>query len=169
DGFRFNFSNQLTNLVGTPNQPGSQITRIGGDGAGTLYTYDASLQVYISSDGAGAHDQIVFDSGNNQWVWREGSSRTEEVYGNINGHWKLVARVDAEGRQVAFGHNSSGLVNSITDAAGQTLAITYSGTRVTAVTVSSDGTTEQRLHYSYDAKGRLQKVTVDLSPADRSI
>ncbi|WP_299585307.1 DUF6531 domain-containing protein, partial [uncultured Microbulbifer sp.] len=26
DGFRFNFSNQLTNLVGTPNQPGSQIT-----------------------------------------------------------------------------------------------------------------------------------------------
>ncbi|BBM03409.1 RHS repeat protein [Microbulbifer sp. GL-2] len=169
DGFRFNFSNQLTNLVGTPNQPGSQITRISGDGAETLYTYDASLQAYISPDGAGAHDQIVFDSGNNQWVWREGSSRTEEVYGNINGNWKLVARVDAEGRQVAFGHNSSGLVNSITDAAGQTLAITYTGTRVTAVTVSSDGATEQRLHYSYDTQGRLETVTVDLSPQDSSI
>ncbi|WP_444908343.1 hypothetical protein ACJJIR_10590 [Microbulbifer sp. SSSA008] len=169
DGFRFNFSNQLTNLVGTPNQPGSQITRIGSDGAETIYRYDASLQAYISSDGAGAHDQILFDSGNNQWVWREGSSRVEEVYGGINGNWKMVARVDAEGRQVVFGHNSSGLVDTVTDAAGQTLAITYSGTRVTGVTVSSDGTTEQRLHYSYDAQGRLEAVTVDLSPQDSSI
>ncbi|WP_444908173.1 hypothetical protein ACJJIR_09665 [Microbulbifer sp. SSSA008] len=169
DGFRFNFSNQLTNLVGTPNQPGSQITRIGSDGAETIYRYDASLQAYISSDGAGAHDQILFDSGNNQWVWREGSSRVEEVYGSINGNWKMVARVDAEGRQVVFGHNSSGLVDTVTDAAGQTLAITYSGTRVTGVTVSSDGTTEQRLHYSYDAQGRLETVTVDLSPQDSSI
>ncbi|MFA0812390.1 hypothetical protein [Microbulbifer epialgicus] len=169
DGFRFNFSNQLINLVGTPNQPGSQIARIGSDGAETVYRYDASLQAYVSSDGAGAHDQILFDSGNNQWVWREGSSRVEEVYGSINGNWKLVAHVDAEGRQVVFGHNSSGLVDTVTDAAGQTLAITYSGTRVTGVTVSSDGTTEQRLYYSYDAQGRLETVTVDLSPQDSSI
>ena len=169
DGFRFNFTQQLTDLVGTPNQPGGQITRIGGDGAETVYIYDATLQAYVSPDGAGAHDQIVYDSGNNQWVWREGSSRVEEVYGDVGGEWKLIARVDAEGRQVVFGHNASGLVDSITDAAGQVFTIAYSGSQVTGVTVASDGVTQQRLYYSYDAQSRLQTVTVDLSPEDGSI
>ncbi|MBB3063704.1 RHS repeat protein, partial [Microbulbifer rhizosphaerae] len=169
DGFRFNFTQQLVNLVGSPNQPGSQITRIGGDGAETVYTYDATLQAYVSPDGAGAHDQIVYDSGNSQWVWWEGSSRVEEVYGDVNGNWRLIARVDAEGRQVTFGHNASGLVDSITDAAGQVFTIAYTGTQVTGVTVASDGVTQQRLHYSYDTQGRLQTVTVDLSPEDSSI
>ncbi|MEX2964762.1 DUF6531 domain-containing protein, partial [Microbulbifer sp. TYP-18] len=169
DGFRFNFTQQLTSLVGSPNQPGSQITRIGGDGAETTYTYDATLQAYASPDGAGAHDQIIYDSGNNQWVWREGSSRIEEVYGDVNGEWKLIARVDAEGRQLMFGHNASGLVNSIVDSAGQTFTLAYSGNQVTGVTVTSDGVTQQRLHYSYDSQNRLQTVTVDLSPEDSDI
>ncbi|WP_445364037.1 hypothetical protein ACJJIQ_06190 [Microbulbifer sp. ANSA003] len=169
DGFRFNFSNQLINLIGSPGQTGSQVTRIGGDGSETIYQFDAHQQAYVSSDGAGAHDQIIYDSGSNQWVWREGSSRSEEVYGQVNGEWKMVARVDAEGRQLVFGHNSSGLVDSITDAAGQSFTISYSGSKVTGVSVSTDGAAQQRLYYSYDSQGRLDSVTVDLTPQDNSI
>src|SRR3990172_8824624 len=50
DNWRIGFYRRVT-----VNAPGSTVTKTFGDGADVVYTYDTTLQKYVSSDGDGAH------------------------------------------------------------------------------------------------------------------
>ncbi|WP_256082095.1 DUF6531 domain-containing protein, partial [Massilia sp. YIM B04103] len=56
DNWKLSLSRSVGNLSGTLNTLNSTISRVGGDGAITVFTYDRSTQTYRSSDGAGAYD-----------------------------------------------------------------------------------------------------------------
>ncbi|CAM3745171.1 hypothetical protein [Parendozoicomonas haliclonae] len=162
DNTYFSFNQRLINLTGTVNQPGSTITRVAGDGSETLYKYDSYQQVYVSTDGAGAHDTLRFESG--QWVWQEGSTQMSETYTEVAGVLRMVQQQDAEGRITTFGHNAQGQVVQIADASGQRVSVQYSGQNVTGFSLTSDGITTQKVYYQYDNLGRLTSVKLDLTP-----
>src|SRR5262245_64963270 len=63
DNWRLNFHRRVEGLTGTVNTAGSTIKRIDADGAEAVYTYDATLGKYISTEGSGAHDTLSYNSG----------------------------------------------------------------------------------------------------------
>src|SRR6266516_1675391 len=53
DNWRLGVYRKVYNLTGTVNTTGSTVTRVAEDGSESVYTYDATLTKYKSSDGAG--------------------------------------------------------------------------------------------------------------------
>ena len=43
-----------------------------------LYTYDEELELYVSTDGEGAHDTLEYVG--TTWTWTDGSNRNTETY-----------------------------------------------------------------------------------------
>ncbi len=79
DGWRWDGERRVV-LSGTRNSAGSSLTRTTGDGHEGLYSWTGSG--YQSSDGDGAHDRLQWDAVNNQWLWTDGSRRTERYAGH---------------------------------------------------------------------------------------
>jgi YD repeat-containing protein len=67
----------------------------------------------------------------------------------------LESENDATGRGLTFANNSSDQVSSITDAAGEQVTLTYSGSLLSQVALP-DG---QDINYGYNASGQLTSVT----------
>src|SRR5262245_61028643 len=80
DNWRLGVYQSLYGLTGTVNTAGSTITKTFGDGASIVYTYNATLGYYVSSDGDGANDTLSYNGSTSQWTWTDGSSRAAEVY-----------------------------------------------------------------------------------------
>ncbi|MES2979517.1 MAG: hypothetical protein V4731_13920 [Pseudomonadota bacterium] len=100
DNWRIGFKRQVTGLAGTANTAGSTVTRVDADGATQGYTYDSNSQKYISTDGAGSYDTLVFSAG--QWTWQDGNSRVSEVYGWSGGTGKLLSSRDLDGNTITY-------------------------------------------------------------------
>jgi YD repeat-containing protein len=180
DDWRASGYRKVTGLSGTYGNAATTVTRIDWDGSETLYTWTANyngvgLGAYVATDGAGAYDTLVIDSGN--WKWTDGSTQTVELYDNANGG-RLQSSADTDGNLVNYAY-SSGRLSLITSTNGsgtdETVAFTYDGTKLTQlVTTTSDGAST-RVRYGYETYGtggtltRLTSVTVDLSPAGGSI
>ncbi|WP_284322011.1 DUF6531 domain-containing protein, partial [Dyella acidisoli] len=54
NGWSYGFSRNVSGLTGTLNTAGSTITRTDDDGASVVYTYNATLGVYVSTAQSGA-------------------------------------------------------------------------------------------------------------------
>lgn len=165
DNWRLGVHQRVSILAGTVNTSGSTVAKVFGDGREVLYTYDSTLSLYVSTEGAGAHDTLSYNSSTTQWTWTDGSVRNSETYDN-NG--RLLSSVDADGNAVSYTYTGT-LLTQITDASGQNTYLDYSGTDLTQIRVVSDSETQTITRYSYDSSHRLTQVQVDLSPEDNSI
>ena len=176
DNWRLNVYRRLTNEVGPRNTAGAKITRVGADGAESIFNYDTTLGLYRSTDGDGAHDTLQFNSTTSVWTYTDGSRRTTETF-NLAG--QLLSAADPDGNTTIYNYTPAGLVSQIrqTTTQGTTLilGLDYNASnqltqvRYGSVSGTTETTYQTRVHYTYDSQNRLEKVIVDLSPADSLI
>ncbi|WP_140637450.1 RHS repeat protein, partial [Methylibium rhizosphaerae] len=156
--------------VGTLGQPGSQLLRTDEDGAVATYAFDAATGLYRSTEGAGAHDTLGYDTAADQYVWTDGSSGRTERYSSAG---RLESTSDASGNTLSYAYHADGRLQSVSTAGGETTTFVYDGALLVELrtTYQEEGATRQltRTRYGYDAQQRLQTVTVDLSPEDGSV
>ena len=155
-------------LTGDRNKAGSYITRTTGDGHSARFDWDGSK--YVSSDGVGAHDFITWSSSPSQWVYTEGTTRVVETYNRSTG-WIRTLR-DSSGNGFNYTFSGDKLTSVKDSRSGQTLNLVYGSNgklaRLETKTTASGSLTKQ-VYYSYDSRGRLTKVTTDLTPSNNSI
>ena len=120
DGWRWGGERQVV-LTGTRNTAGSTLTRTTGDGHEAIYIWTGSQ--YQSTDGDGAHDTLQWVSADSQWLWTDGSNRTQERYDGTSG--RLVSTVDANGTNITYSYTAAGKLSSIKDSSGQELVLVY--------------------------------------------
>ncbi len=166
DNWRLGVYRKVYNLTGTVNTAGSTVTRVAEDGSESVYTYDATLAKYKSSDGSGAYDTLVFTSAAQTWTWTDGDTQVTERYDAANGG-RINQVLDPDGNGLTFTYNAAGLITQISDASGETTFLDYAGNNLTQLrTLKSGGQTLIRTRYSYDTSSRLVQVVTDLSPDD---
>jgi YD repeat-containing protein len=152
------------------------LTRTGGDGHETVYRWNGSR--YVSPEGSGAHDSIVYNGVD--FVWTDGSSRMQEAYAGSSK--RLKSQTDSSGNSINFGYDGSGRLNAVTDVgSSQQLVLTYGPTvpggslirlqkiETKSVTVDAQGrwtvgSPLKQVDYGYDGIGRLTSVKTDLTP-----
>lgn len=179
DNWRQNTDRRVFGLTGTANQAGSTIKRRSADGSEIIYSYNVAAAAYLTTDGAGAHDKLVYD-GVNSWKWTDGSSQVIETYGpsSTAGQWWITGQKDPSGNALVFTYTSDRLTRVTTADGGYTdYSWDTTNNRITQIVtgyldLAQAGTparTLTRTRYAYDAQNRLSTVTVDLTPGDNSI
>ncbi len=181
DTWQFSAHKRVYNLTGTVNTAGSTITRVDGDGAEVAYSYDAGRSRYIATAGAGAHDSLTYNSGNQRWTWASDSGEVTETYYALSGTGatpagRICEQTDPNGQLLTYTYDTSGKLTTITNvASGESLALVYvSGTsnvqEVRASVRAADGTlqTVTRVRYTY-VGNRLESIRTDLSPNDNAV
>jgi len=166
DNWSVGIYRQQIKLNGTASTVGSTITRSSRDGAESVYAWNAAMACYLSPAGAGAHDIILVEGA--EYVWVDGDTGNKERYDIISG--RLNSLADAQGNTVALTYHGDGNIASMKTANGETLFYDYSGNRLTQLrTVTAGAVTTARVRYGYDGSDRLSTVSVDLTPADGSV
>jgi YD repeat-containing protein len=146
---------------------GSILTRTDRDGAEATYLWDAAASRYRSSAGAGAYDEITWDSAKSHFVWTDGDTSLVERYEQSG---RLVSSTDADGHTMAYAYNANGSLARMTGASGEVTAFDYVEGKLSQIRkVLADGSTSTLVRYSYDLQGRLSAVIVDISPTDNAI
>ncbi len=168
DNWRMGVYKQVAGLTGTVNTAGSTVRRTDGDGAESVYTYNATLGVYVNTDGGGAFDTLSFNATAQTWTFTDGASQVKELYDNANGG-RITQMQDTDGNSLTYTYNAAGLITQVTDASGETTFLDYTGTNLTQIRTVMGANTLTRVRYTYDASNRLSQVIVDLSPQDNSI
>ena len=162
DNWRLGIHQRLHSWTGTTNTAGSTVTKVFGDGREVVYRYDEDQQVYVSSEGDGAHDTLSHSNG--EWTWKDGSSRVAETY-DSNG--RLQSTRDADTNVVSYNYTGQ-LLTRIDDSSGQQTFLDYVGNDLAAIRVVSNGQTQTLTRYYYDNLHRLTQVVVDLTPGDNA-
>jgi YD repeat-containing protein len=160
----------VSGLTGTVNTAGSTVNRRDWDRNTSAYTYDTVRGAYVSKSGGGAYDEIRFAS--NVWTWTDGNSRVVERYDNLNSG-NIFSWSDADGNTITFRRNGSNFVDRMTTSDGGIVDYVWTAPGLTSITTTySNGlggtSSRTRTSYGYDGSGRLQTVTVDLTPGDNS-
>lgn len=170
DNWRLGAYAKVFLLTGTVNTTGSTVTRVTGDGATEIYTFDATAGRYISKAGAGAYDSLSWNAAAGAspatWRWTDGSTQSTEMY---NAAGLMTSSQDASGNATSFAYNTANLLISMTAASGDVTQFDYVGKNLSAIRVISQGRTETATRYTYDNANRLSSVKIDLSPDDDSI
>lgn len=173
DGWRWDGERTVTFVGNGKNigDIGTKVLRTTGDGHQTEYVWDTGRQRYVSTEGDGAHDTLVYEEGPRQWLWVDGSSRLEERYTGSTG--RLASQKDVSGNVISFGYENGRLKNITDVGSGQKLELTYapvvpgsSVVRLQKVETSIQGVLLKQVEYGYDAVGRLTTVKTDLTPTD---
>src|SRR2546427_3574379 len=148
DNWRLGVYRKVYNLTGTVNSAGSTVTRVAEDGSESIYTYNAALGKYVSSDGSGAYDTLAFEGVTQTWTWTDGDTQVTERYDAANGG-RITLTQDADGNGLSFIYNAAGLITQVNDASGETTFLDYSGNNLTNLrTVTSAGQTLIRTRYA---------------------
>ncbi|TMG77245.1 MAG: hypothetical protein E6H80_01665, partial [Betaproteobacteria bacterium] len=176
DNWRLGVYRKVYNLTGTVSTAGSTVTRVAEDGSESVYTYNATPGIYVSSDGSGAFDTLAFDGATQTWTWTDGDTQVTERYDAANGG-RITQVADPDGNALTFTYNAAGLITQVSDASvqvgdtsGETTFLDYTGNDLTQLrTVKSGGQTLIRTRYAYDTSHRLIQVITDLSPDDASV
>ncbi|QIJ85205.1 hypothetical protein G3U99_13455 [Vibrio coralliilyticus OCN008] len=162
DNWRFSFEREIQ-------VAGDVVKRITGDGHQAVFNVKGSR--YESVAGAGAHDSLSRQG--EEWVYQEGSTGVKEYYKAQDG--RLLRAEDRFGNQAHYQYQD-GRLTAIESASGEQLRFVFNDagqlSRVDSWTQDRAGNlthSHSKVHYSYDAKGRLSSVSVDLSPQDKSI
>ena len=128
-----------------------------------MFAYDVALGKYVSKEGDGAYDTIVY---NGEWHWIDGDSRIDEYYSAAESY-NIKYRTDTDGNRLTYTYTGGKLVNVATQN-GESTQLVYSGNNLTELTTYASGTLT-RVRYAYDGSNRLSTVTVDLSPNDNLV
>ncbi|MEA3065620.1 MAG: trimeric autotransporter adhesin, partial [Sphingomonadales bacterium] len=166
DNWRQGTDRRVYGLTGTLNAAGSTVRRVSADGSDILYTWDAAKAAYVSADGDGAYDQLTSSAG--VWTWTDGNSQLRETYAAYGAIWRISQQFDTDGNSLTFTYSGANLTQVAT-ADGGTITYEWSGNRITRIVTSSQGASLARTYYSYDTLGRLNGVTLDLSPNDFTV
>ncbi|MEM9101106.1 MAG: polymorphic toxin-type HINT domain-containing protein [Pseudomonadota bacterium] len=169
DRFRFNINRRVFNLIGDIATENSSIQRVEGDGHVATFIWHAERNLYLSTEGADAHDILQYDDNTHQWIYTEGSTRQQDIYDwrDLNG--RLIQERDVEGNRLNFLYHANGFANKISDSLGNALLIDYNDKgQAIAVQQSINGLHQQKQSFHYDEQGRLQRVKLDLTPDDAS-
>ncbi len=159
DNWQLSVHRRVHDLTGTANTAGSTVQKTFGDGLVATYTYNVDQGIYVSTEGDGAHDTLTYDNGT--WRWNDGDADyTEQYNADGQGDWRLSRTQDINGNGQIYLYNASGQVNAIQSDDGQLTSLTWNGTQLSEISVTSDGQTTTRTSYDYDPSGRLSTVTV---------
>ncbi|OEZ52860.1 DUF4214 domain-containing protein [Duganella sp. HH105] len=148
-GWKYGLARQVSGLTGTVNTAGSKVYRTAGDGSVATFSYLAAKAAYVSTDGDGATQSMVYNAANREWTWRADRYDTVglcEVYDDSNGG-RIVRTEDHGVVRQKFGYNAAGRLAQVTDSAGAT------GAAADAVNNSNDQT-----YFDYDANGNLSQI-----------
>src|SRR6185312_5099650 len=169
NGWQESFQRHVGGLTGTVNTAGSTITHSAADGSAIVYSYNGTA--YVGNELGGAYDTLSFSASSNQWTWQDGKSRATELYDNANSG-RLIQSTDASGNSLTYTYTGSQLTK-ITTANGDYTTFNYTGSLLTSVATSytnaSGNQIETRVRYGYDTSNRLTTMTTDLSPNDNSV
>lgn len=173
DSWQQSTTRRVFGLTGSVNTAGSTISRLGGDGSVIVYTWNASRSAYVTTDGAGAHDELRHAAG--VWTWTDGDSRATETYQAYStDNWRITAAADSDGNALSYTY-AGALLDKVTTADGGWTQYVWSGSNITQVVTgytdlaTSTAKTLTRTRYAYDASNRLTLVTTDLTPGDSSV
>ncbi|HUB90333.1 MAG TPA: hypothetical protein VMA74_11475, partial [Dyella sp.] len=166
DGWTYGFSRNVNGLTGALNTAGSTITRTDDDGSSVVYTYNATLGVYQSTDQSGAIDTLSWNATSSIWTWTDAASTTQETY---NATGQLAALTDtSSGASYSFSY-SNGQLSQIVANDGDTLLFGYNtSNQLISLSIQevppgqSTAVTRQAVSYGYDSQGRLTSVTTTL-------
>src|SRR5690606_26395110 len=152
-------------LTGTLGTAGSTISRLGGDGAVLVYSWDDAADAYVSAEGAGAHDRLTHSAG--EWIWTDGDSQVTETYSaHGTDNWRITAKADRDGNALTFTYAGDKL-DKVTTADGGWTQYVRDGNNITEIVTgytdlaTSTAETLTRTRYAYDASDRLVMVTTD--------
>ena len=175
DHWRPGAARKVYGWSGEPETATSTVKRVDWDGSETVYKYNTTLGLYVSTDGSGAYDTIKRNA--NDWTWTDGDSRVVEVYDrtfDATEDGRLVSSKDTDGNTRVFEYDTATPAHLIRawnyTATGsvEKVELVYSGDdllRLETTYKDPNGNTvmRTRVRYSY-AAGRLSSVSVDLSP-----
>lgn len=145
--------------------------RILGDGSRQVFSAEADANVWTSTDGAGAHDRLEFDSSSRQWSFVEGG---KTITSTFNEAGQLISRFNSAGEGWQF-HYQDGQLHSVESESGTRYLLSYEmvagSQRLTALKTqaASDASILTQVRYGYDELGRLVSVEHDLTPEDNSV
>jgi YD repeat-containing protein len=167
DYWRQSTDRRVYGLTGTVNTTGSTIKRVSADGAEITYAWAGSY--YETTDGAGSHDRLTYNSGIQKWTWADGDTDIAEVYALASaGNWRIESQSDSDGNALTFTYTSDKLTR-ITTQDGSYIQYTWTGSNITRVESWINATTSySNTVYGYDGSNRLTSVTVDLTPSNLS-
>ena len=158
NGWQESFQRHVV-LTGTIDTAGSTITHYAADGSAVVYTYNSSYSyngstgAYVGNELGGAYDTLSFNGSTNQWTWQDGKSRATEVYDNANSG-RLIQSTDASGNSLTYTYTGS-LLTKVTTANGDYTSFAYTASLLTSVVTSytnaSGLQTETRVRYGYDS------------------
>lgn len=95
------------------------------DGSETAFVWDASRSAYVSKEGAGAYDTLLYDGAN--WVWKDGDTGVTELYSPAYNN-RIVSQVDRDGNATSYAYASeTGNLLSVTTADGGVTTLNWSG------------------------------------------
>ncbi|MFK2902277.1 hypothetical protein ISP15_18265, partial [Dyella jejuensis] len=142
-------------------------TRTDDDGSSVVYTYDASLGAYVSTDQSGAVDTLGWNATATTWTWTDAAASQQETY---NASGQLTALADtATGASYSFRYSNQQL-SQIVAGDGDTLIFGYNtSNQLISLSIQdvppgqSTAVTRQAVSYRYDAQGRLSGVTTTLA------
>ncbi|WP_055936360.1 LysM peptidoglycan-binding domain-containing protein [Duganella sp. Root336D2] len=171
-GWRQGLRKQVNGLTGTVNTAGSTITRTDGDGSITVFTYDAARAAYVSTDGGGAYQTLVFNSATNRWTWQADHNDQLGIYEIYDGVTGLIeSKADHRyGVSFTYTYDSNQQLAKVRDARGDETYFDYLNGNVSKIRTVLAGTTGDfsRVSYQYDTSNRLASVITDLTPENQA-
>jgi len=130
---------------------------IWGDGSISDYRLDEASGLYISTDGAGAYEQLT--------VAGDGSAsllRGDQSIWTFDAGGRLTGSVDTNGVSMTYSYDA-GRLATITDDTGHVVTFNYTSGRLASVVAVSQGgsgsISTTLVSYTYDGNGRLEFVT----------
>src|SRR5688572_13106515 len=125
DNWRQSTERYVTGLVGTANTAGSTVRRVEADGSSALYLWNAPSSAYVTQDGSGAEDRLVYSGSG--WTWTDGDSQITELYAAAGaGRWRIVEQSDTDGNMLSFAYTGAQLTR-VTTADGGWVRYGWSG------------------------------------------
>ncbi|HEV2817243.1 MAG TPA: LysM peptidoglycan-binding domain-containing protein, partial [Allosphingosinicella sp.] len=178
DNWRIGAYRKVTGLSGSYGGAGTTVKRIDWDGSDRLYSWNATENAYVATEGEGAYDKLTRSG--TTWTWTDGDSQITESYDDSNGG-RITLGTDPDGNPVYYTYDgTTGLLTWITntngaDPDGFTKLVYGTGstqTQLQSVETRAPGNGGQptltRVYYEYDGYGRLAVVKVNLDATDNS-
>ncbi len=175
DNWHASTNRQITGYTGTGTHNSGTVNRVGADGAVITYTWNGTYTdeygtgAYVATDGGGAYDVLRWD-GVSGWTWVDGDTRAVEKYEQFTGdttRWRVKELSDTDGNKLTFTYKSgTNLVQRETTQDGGYLEYHWDANNRIDSVITGQGASAvlTKTTYGYDTSGRLNLVTVDLTP-----
>jgi YD repeat-containing protein len=123
NGWQTNDARAVWGLSGTLDTSGSTVYRTSGDGTVSTYVWNATDGAYVSTQAGQGANRLTYNSGTSTWTWTDGTDQTSETYDATNGG-RIVSATDANGNTLTYSYTGSQLTQ-VTDADGEYAALSY--------------------------------------------